>query len=78
MSCDRDFGNTHSGDRSSIIETLNNRYNVPRNNLTKLNIIHSNCQSAMNKRSEIMNLIDAQNMHVLALTEFGASDAISD
>ena len=60
------------------IETLNNRYNVPRNNLTKLNIIHSNCQSAMNKHSEIMNLIDAQNMHVLALTEFGASDAISD
>ena len=32
----------------------------------------------MNKRSEIMNLIDAQNPHVLALTEFGASDAISD
>ena len=25
-----------------------------------------------------MNLIDAQKPHVLALTEFGASDAISD
>ena len=52
MSCYRDIGNTHSGGFSrSNIDALNNRYYVPKNTLTKLNIIHSNCQSAMNKRS---------------------------
>ena len=32
----------------------------------------------MNKRSEIMSLIDAQKPHILALTEFGASDLIDE
>ena len=32
----------------------------------------------MNKKSEVVNLIDAQQPHTLALTEFGASDAIMD
>ena len=32
----------------------------------------------MNKRSEIMSLIDAQKPHILALTEFGASDSIDE
>ena len=41
-------------------------------------MIHSNCQSAMNKRSEINSLIDAQNPHILALTEFGASKEVRD
>ena len=32
----------------------------------------------MNKKGEVVNLIDAQAPHVLALTEFGASSAIMD
>ena len=32
----------------------------------------------MNKKSEVANLIDIQKPHILALTEFGASDAIRD
>lgn len=32
----------------------------------------------MNKKSEVVNLIDTQKPHILALTEFGASDAIRD
>ena len=32
----------------------------------------------MNKRSEISGLIDSQNPHILALTEFGASAGVSD
>ena len=41
-------------------------------------MIHTNCQSGMNKRSEINNLIDTCKPHVLALTEFGASTAVTD
>ena len=47
-------------------------------NPCKLRVIHSNCQSAMNKRSEVSGLIDEQNPHVLALTEFGAASCVSD
>ena len=32
----------------------------------------------MNTKSKVVNLIDAQQPHILALTEFGASDAILD
>ena len=45
---------------------------------TVISVIHSNCQSAINKRSEIMNLVDEQKPHVLALTEFGASGLVTD
>ena len=45
---------------------------------TKLMFIHSNCQSAMNKGSEISGLIDEQKPHVLALTEFGAGSTVTD
>lgn len=45
---------------------------------TKLTFIHSNCQSAMNKGSEISSLIDEQKPHILALTEFGAGNDITD
>ena len=79
MTCDRDIGNTHSSDSRSSIGPLNDRYeNISTNTLTSLNIIHTNCQSAINKRSEIISLIDAQKPDVLALTEFGASSAIGD
>ena len=75
--CDRNVGN--KGDIRSSIEPLNNRYkNISTNTLTSLNIIHTNCQSAINKRSEIISLIDAQKPHVLALTEFGAPNAMGD
>ena len=40
--------------------------------------MHANCQSAMNKRSEISALIDSENPHVLCLTEFGASSNVKD
>ena len=62
--------------------TLNNdRYvNVSKNvnNPCKLRVIHSNCQSAMNKQSELSGLIDEHNPHVLALTEFGAAAFVND
>ena len=32
----------------------------------------------MNKRSEVVNLIDTHKPHILALTEFGASDLVGD
>ena len=32
----------------------------------------------MNKKSEVVNLIDTQQPHILALTEFGASETIMD
>ena len=32
----------------------------------------------MNKRSEIRDLVDVEKPHILALTEFGASDAVGD
>ena len=41
-------------------------------------IVHTNCQSAMNKKSEIHDLIDANKPHVLALTEFGAASSVKD
>ena len=81
--CDRDIGNTAGGVcRNSIdIDNLNSRYNrLSTNHIDscKLSIIHSNCQSAMNKKCEVVNLVDAQKPHILALTEFGASETIMD
>ena len=32
----------------------------------------------MNKKSEINNLIDLERPHIMALTEFGASESIKD
>ena len=51
---------------------------TPNNKSCNLSVIHSNCQSAMNKRSEISGLVDSENPHILALTEFGAASDISD
>ena len=51
---------------------------ISTNNCTDLIVIHSNCQSAMNKKSEIRDLIEVEKPHILALTEFGASSAIED
>ena len=51
---------------------------MPTNVFTGLTIIHSNCQSAMNKKSEILDLVNSERPHVLALTEFGASRDIND
>ena len=57
----------------------NSRYNwLSTQSCTKLSFIHSNCQSAMNKGSEISGLIDEERPHVLALTEFGAGSAVTD
>ena len=41
-------------------------------------MIHTNCQSGMNKRSEINDPVDSRKPHILALTEFGASKAVMD
>ena len=49
---------------------------MPNNDSCNLNVIHSNCQSAMNKRSEIHDLVNYQQPHILALTEFGAAEDI--
>ena len=57
---------------------MNNRYTVPKTFSEKLNFIHANCQSAMNKKSEIADLINSEKPHVLALTEFGASKTMAD
>ena len=51
---------------------------LSKNPCRRLSFIHSNCQSAMNKGSEISALIDEQKPHVLALTEFGASSSVTD
>ena len=51
---------------------------MPTESLNELVVIHTNSQSAMNKKSEIRNLIDVNKPHVLALTEFGAACSISD
>ena len=84
--CDRDIGNTNRGGCSSSIgqsdvARLNSRYttlSTPNDHMSNLSVIHSNCQSAMNKRSEISALVDSQNPHILALTEFGASENVGD
>ena len=77
-SCDREFGNTSDGDsRPRCAGSMNDRQR-PTNVFTGLTVIHSNCQSAMNKRSEILDLVNAERPHVLALTEFGASGDMND
>ena len=48
---------------------------VPFNELI---IVHTNCQSAMNKKSEIRDLIEVDKPHVMALTEFGAASSVKD
>ena len=75
--------NTSSGDpRSSHSSRLNDcRYNLPNiyePNNSSLNVIHTNCQSAMNKRGEISDFIELNKPHILALTEFGASNSVND
>ena len=81
--CDREIGNTLNGESScsNEVESLNSRYarlSTPNNDSCNISIIHSNCQSAMNKRSEINGLVDSEKPHILALTEFGAAANISD
>ena len=77
-SCDREFGNTRDGDsRPRCAGSMNDRQR-PTNVFTGLTVIHSNCQSAMNKRSEILDLVNNERPHVLALTEFGASGDMND
>jgi hypothetical protein len=44
----------------------------------KLKCIHTNCQSSINKKSEIYDLIECENPMILALTEFGASSIIDN
>ena len=41
-------------------------------------MIHTNCQSGMNKRSEVNDLVDSMKPHILALTEFGAAATVKD
>ena len=48
------------------------------NTVNEINVIHTNCQSAMNKKSEISALVDHHNPHILALSEFGAAANVSD
>ena len=80
--CDRQVGNTQCGGQGSgsiEVDKLNCRYkSISTNDSCTLNVIHANCQSAMNKRSEVVDLVDTQKPEILALTEFGASDAILD
>ena len=62
------------------VQTLNSRYDKisTTNDTCKLSVIHTNCQSAMNKRSEIIALVDSQSPDILALTEFGAASSVGD
>ena len=83
--CDRDIGiigrGEHMCNSSSNADRVKNRYepvSTTNNESCKLSVIHSNCQSAINKRSEISALIDSQNPHILALTEFGAAADVDD
>ena len=83
--CSQDIGDTGFGGssnrncgRSSVDVNIESRYDISTNPCTKLTFIHSNCQSAMNKASEISALVDEQKPHVLALTEFGAGDSVTD
>ena len=77
--CDRVNGNTSNGEPRSSIDNLNSRHeSLPMTSLNELTIVHTNCQSAMNKKSEIHDFIDAHNPHVLALTEFGAATSVKD
>ena len=48
------------------------------NAVNEMKVIHTNCQSAMNKRSEILDLLANEKPQVLALTEFGSSSSIND
>ena len=60
---------------------MNSRYNrlsTQINDPCKISVIHANSQSAMNKRSEITDLVSSEEPHVLALTEFGAASSIND
>ena len=63
---------------SCSVDGLSSRYKLSTEPCTRLVFIHSNCQSAMNKGSEISGLIDEQKPHVLALTEFGAGSTVTD
>ena len=83
INCDQDIGNTAGGGLScsNDVHALNCRYSrlsTPHNNSCKLSVIHANCQSEMNKQSEVCGLIDSQNPHILALTEFGAATDVGD
>ena len=78
MNCNTSYGDPRSSHRNR----LNNfRYNLPNAdepNDSSLNVIHTNCQSAMNKRSEISDFIELNKPHILALTEFGAPNSVND
>ena len=82
--CIRDIGNTDNGGSSSSnngsVANMNNasRYKLSTNDCSKLLFIHTNCQSAMNKGSEISAMIDEQKPHVLAFTEFGAGNTVTN
>ena len=87
INCDRDIGTTagggNIGNSSMDANFVSSRYNLLSTTdndfcSTNLSVIHCNCQSAINKRSEVVNLIDEQRPHILALTEFGASSSITD
>ena len=82
ITCDRDIGNAGRGGNSrSNADRLNSRYktiSTTNDKSCKLKVIHSNCQSAMNKRSEVCQLIDSEKPHILALTEFGAAASVDD
>ena len=51
---------------------------MPTESFNELIIVHTNCQSAMNKKSEVRDLISVDKPHVLALTEFGAASSVKD
>ena len=52
--------------------------NVPVNrDVSTLKFIHTNCESAMNKRDEVLVLIH-KNRPALTLTEFGAGEEVQD
>ena len=48
------------------------------NDKYEVKMIHTNCQSAMNKRSEILDLVNSEKPLILALTEFGAASTTLD
>ena len=77
--CDdtNNFGN-HQNSKLTLTEITKSVGKNNDFNCTQLKFIHTNCQSAMNKKGEIRELIDNHSPLVIGLTEFGAPSHIKD
>lgn len=78
--CDRPSGSTNGTiDTPSVDDNVQDTLNLAKVSRTmKIKCIHSNCQSAINKKSEIRELVECEKPLILALTEFGAPSSMKD